>query len=105
MNAGKIVVIDTPEHLKASVPGTEVIQVTFSGGDGAIEEELRGLAGVRGVRPQQEGFQLNVDDGGATAPLVLDAARRHGQRVLSLTVKSTTIDDVFLYYTGAKLEA
>ena len=105
MNAGKIVVIDTPERLKASVPGTEVIQVTFSGGDGAIEEELRGLPGVREVRPQHEGFQLNVDDGGATAPLVLEAARRHGQRVLSLTVKSTTIDDVFLYYTGAKLEA
>jgi hypothetical protein len=40
-----------------------------------------------------------------TAPLVLEATRRHGQRVLSLTVKSATIDDVFLYYTGAKLEA
>jgi ABC-2 type transport system ATP-binding protein len=105
MNAGKIVVIDTPERLKASVPGTGVIQVAFSGGDGAIEAELRGLPGVREVRPQHEGFQLNVDDGGATAPLVLEAARRHGQRVLSLTVKSTTIDDVFLYYTGAKLEA
>jgi ABC-2 type transport system ATP-binding protein len=105
MNAGKIVVIDTPERLKASVPGTEVIQVTFSGGDATLEEELRGLPGVREVRPQHEGFQLNVDDGGATAPLVLEAARRHGQRVLSLTVKSTTIDDVFLYYTGAQLGA
>lgn len=103
MNAGKIVVIDTPERLKASIPGVEVIQVSFSGTDEGMEAELRGLPGVREVRSQQDGFQLNVDDGGATAPLVLEVARRHGQRVLSLTVKNTTIDDVFLYYTGAKL--
>jgi ABC-2 type transport system ATP-binding protein len=105
MNAGKIVVIDTPERLKASVPGSEVIHVAFSDGDGAIEAELRGLPGVREVRAEQDSFQLNVDDGGAAAPLVLEAARRNGLRVTSLTVKSTTIDDVFLYYTGAKLEA
>jgi hypothetical protein len=82
-----------------------VIHVAFSDGDGAIEEELRGLPGVREVRIEHEGFQLNVDDGGAAAPLVLEAARQRGLRVASLTVKSTTIDDVFLYYTGAKLEA
>jgi ABC-2 type transport system ATP-binding protein len=105
MNAGKIVVIDTPDRLKASVPGNEIIQVAFSGVEDGIEADLRALPGVQSVRAQHGGFQLNVDDGGATAPLVLDAARRHGQRVLSLTVKSTTIDDVFLYYTGAQLGA
>ena len=48
-------------------------------------------------------WRLNSSIGPATTRAVLDLAAQSGITVKSLSVQSTTLDDVFVHYTGRAL--
>jgi hypothetical protein len=48
-------------------------------------------------------FKISSKNGPATTMAVLDAAAAAGVTVQSLSVASTTLDDVFVHYTGRAL--
>ena len=48
-------------------------------------------------------FRIASDDGPHTMTELVEAARRAGITVASLSVQSTTLDDVFTHYTGRQL--
>ena len=48
-------------------------------------------------------WRLNSSSGPATTRAVLDLAAQSGITVKSLSVQSTTLDDVFVHYTGRAL--
>jgi ABC-2 type transport system ATP-binding protein len=47
--------------------------------------------------------RLATDSGPATTTALMSAATEAGVKVLSLAVQSTTLDDVFVHYTGRQL--
>ena len=48
-------------------------------------------------------FRISSRNGPATTTAVLDAAAAAGLTVQSLGVQTTTLDDVFLHFTGRQL--
>ena len=48
-------------------------------------------------------FRISSDNGPKTTTELLEVARRAGVDVTSLSVQSTTLDDVFVFYTGRQL--
>ena len=48
-------------------------------------------------------FRLASSNGPATTLALMEAAARAGVAVQSLSVQSTTLDDVFVHYTGRAL--
>src|SRR5208283_3598339 len=69
---GKLVALDTPEALKASVPGTNVIEAQFERPPENWEERLRALPGVTSVQNESAGmFRVLTSNGsGTTTDLV-----------------------------------
>ena len=57
---GKLVALDTPEALKASVPGSNVIEAQFEHPPDDWEERLRSLPGVTSVQDESGGECLRV---------------------------------------------
>src|SRR6266436_3396612 len=53
---GKLVALDTPAALKASVPGSNVIEVQFEKLPADWEQRLRGLSDVTSVQPEGAGM-------------------------------------------------
>jgi ABC-2 type transport system ATP-binding protein len=101
---GKLVVLDTPAALKASVPGSSVIEVQFEKVPANWEERLRRLSGVTSV--QHEGgavYRILTGDGSGTTTELVEAAVHAGIPIKSLAVQNTTLDDVFVHYTGRQL--
>ena len=48
-------------------------------------------------------FRISSDNGPATTTALMETAAQHGVAVQSLSVQSTTLDDVFVHYTGRAL--
>jgi ABC-2 type transport system ATP-binding protein len=101
---GKLVALDTPMALKASVPGSNVVEVQFVQDSPTWPEQLHRLAGVSSVEPQSAGmYRLLTADGSKTTTQLVEMTMSSGSTIKSLNVQNTTLDDVFVHYTGRQL--
>lgn len=100
---GELKALDSPMKLKASVPGRNMLEASFSSTPEHWAETLVGLAGVEGLSSHDHVFRLASANGPATTLALMEAAARAGITVSSLSVQSTTLDDVFVHYTGRDL--
>src|SRR5579859_4582264 len=101
---GKLVALDTPEALKASVPGSNVIEAQFEHAPADWEERLRALPGVTSVQNLSAGmFRVLTANGSGTTTDLVEMAVVVGVPLKTLTVQNTTLDDVFVHYTGRQL--
>ena len=101
---GKLVALDSPAALKASVPGSNVIEAQFDHAPVDWEERLHNLTAVTSVKHQGSGmYRILTSDGSRTTTELVEAAVKAGVTVRSLSVQNTTLDDVFVHYTGRQL--
>jgi len=97
---GKLVALDSPLKLKASIPGRNVLEVSFAGAPADWAATLRALPEVAEIKADPPVFRLSSNNGPVTTTALMETARAAGVGVTSLSVQSTTLDDVFLHYTG-----
>ncbi len=97
IDRGKIVVLDTPEALKASV-GTDRVQINTDDDDAAIAA----LAERFGIEAQMaEGaVTFGVASGEQFVPRLFAEL---GQPISSVSVARPSLDDVFMSYTGSTI--
>jgi ABC-2 type transport system ATP-binding protein len=100
---GKLVALDSPLKLKASIPGSTILEVSFSHIPDGWEETLKGLADVQHVKADDHVFRIGSDNGPRTTVELMEAARTAQVEIASLSIQSTTLDDVFMHYTGRQL--
>jgi ABC-2 type transport system ATP-binding protein len=101
---GKLVALDTPRALKASIPGSSVIESQFLNVPKDWQQTLENLAAVKSVQPEgADMYRILTDDGSKTTTDLVETAVHAGVVVKTLTVQSTTLDDVFVHYTGRQL--
>jgi ABC-2 type transport system ATP-binding protein len=100
---GKLAALDTPTRLKDSVPGTDAVEAEFDGAPSDWDLQLEKLAEAAGVSHRDGVVHIASHNGPATVAALMDLARARGVTVRKVTVQSTTLDDVFLYYTGSEL--
>ncbi|HKV03813.1 MAG TPA: ATP-binding cassette domain-containing protein [Candidatus Acidoferrales bacterium] len=100
---GKLAALDTPTRLKDNVPGTEIVEVEFQNAPPDWIHQLHGLAHATGATQHDEVVHITSNDGPATVAGLMDLARARHVTVKRVSVQSTTLDDVFLHYTGNAL--
>jgi ABC-2 type transport system ATP-binding protein len=100
---GKLVALDSPMKLKASIPGTNVIEVSFLNAPEGWIQSLEALPDVAEVKAEDHVFRIACHNGSRTTAALVDVARRADVPIASLSVQSTTLDDVFVHFTGRQL--
>ena len=100
---GKLVALDSPLKLKASIPGKNILEVSFSRMPAGWMETLKLLPDVADVKSDENIFRISSNNGPKTTVALMEAARSADAPVTSLSVQSTTLDDVFVHYTGHQL--
>jgi ABC-2 type transport system ATP-binding protein len=100
---GKLVALDSPLKLKASIPGKNILEVSFSDVPPGWMEVLKALSDVAEVKADDHVFRLSSNNGPRTTVGLMEAVRQAGIAISSLSVQSTTLDDVFVHYTGHQL--
>jgi len=101
---GKLVALGTPVELKNSVAGANVVEVHFDREDEKWQGRLEKMVGVTSVQPEGSGFyRVITKSGSKTTMEIVELAASLGETLTSLTVQNTTLDDVFIHYTGRQL--
>jgi ABC-2 type transport system ATP-binding protein len=100
---GHLKALDSPLKLKASVPGRNVLEVSFAGAPAGWLDQLKTLPGVESVTGDDHIARLASTHGPTTTLAVMERAAAAGVTVESLSVQSTTLDDVFVHYAGRAL--
>jgi len=100
---GKLAALDSPLKLKASIPGKNILEVSFSNAPQNWAATLEQLPEVAEVKAEDHVFRISSNNGPRTTVELFDAARKANVTVAALSVQSTTLDDVFVHYTGHQL--
>ncbi len=101
---GTLVALGTPAELKKSVPGANVVEVQFERESDQWLARLKQLEGVMNVQPESAGFyRVITTTGSRTTMQLVEMASNLGESLTSLSVQNTTLDDVFVHYTGRQL--
>jgi ABC-2 type transport system ATP-binding protein len=101
VDSGRMVALDTPVALKASVPGASRIELQFEPDLPHGAADLEQLPAVKSVRALGSAtYRISSDRGPASAQELIELARTLKLELKALSVQSTSLDDVFLHYTG-----
>jgi len=100
---GQIAAVDTPERLKQAFRRVQSVEVALEPDGGAHGEPLAALPGVTTQVKMGDKWRLYTDDPSALLPRVMDYARSHGLRVVSLNTLGPSLEDVFLEITGQQV--
>jgi len=100
---GQLMALDSPMKLKASIPGKNVLEVSFATEPADWERTLGSLPDVESVVGHDHVYRIASANGPATTLALMDKAAQSGIGVRSLSVQSTSLDDVFVHYTGRAL--
>jgi ABC-2 type transport system ATP-binding protein len=101
MDKGRLVIIGQPSQLKATVGG-DVLIINSKTPDCVNKLKELGYSIVSESSGGQ--FDLLVSNGEALIPHLLESLKAVGVEVEAVSLKKPTLGDVFLKYTGARME-
>ncbi len=102
IDRGRLVAEGSPDELKRSV-GSDVIVAQVEGSADTAVAAVREVAGVDAVEAHGGELTIRVADGAAVLSPVAVALAGCGVAVRNLTMRTPTLDDVFLSLTGDRL--
>ena len=103
IDQGKIVAEGAPTDLKRSM-GSDVIVATIEGDSAEAAQSCARVPGVANVEVHGDELTVSVANGAKVIGPVAIALDQCGVTVQELTLRTPTLDDVFLQYTGGRLE-
>jgi ABC-2 type transport system ATP-binding protein len=104
MDHGRILALDTPAGLKATVGADTIVTIRVSGDATGLAEALeRGVEGTTRVRDVDGGAEVHVKGTTGVLRQAIAAADRGGYHLADLSVTEPTLETVFINLTGKDL--
>ena len=107
LDQGKSIICDTVQNLKDKITGGDIVELELEQpeNDAKIEEELARIPGtVKLTATDKNKYKAYVSIGEAWVPKMTSLCYERKVRVSSVRVTEPSLDDVFLSFTGKKLE-
>lgn len=104
---GKNIVCDTVQNLKDKIAGGDIVELELehAENDSALQDELSKIPGtVKLAALQEDKFKIYVSMAEAWVPKMTSLCYERNIRVSSIRITEPSLDDVFLSFTGKKLE-
>lgn len=100
LDHGKLIAVDTPEHLKQIYGGSVVELETVQ--PGTVAGDIRRLSGVKEVLQEGTSLRVTTEGGSDVVPQIITLVTRHGE-LRQIAVREPTLDEIFLQLTGTAL--
>ena len=102
---GKIIAIDSPEKLKRKLKKENIVEMDIKGITSKIIEKIKSLEGVKGVAyiDEQEELRVILEELDSLDK-VINVLKQNRIKFYSIHVEEPSLEDVFLYLTGRRLE-
>lgn len=105
IDAGKIIVMDSPEKLKAEIPGNDIIFLSLADNSKAVEIQsaIEKIPYVHKVQMHEDVLRVYVDNGAQNLPPLIERVKEIGGPVSSVSIHQQSLEDVFIHYTGKSI--
>jgi ABC-2 type transport system ATP-binding protein len=103
MDQGRLLALDTPDNLKRSMPAGELIELGFDRFDQRLVPVIESHDLVISVEVKGEKIFISAKNGSSLLPLLLADFERLGIGITTISIRSPSIEDVFLAVTGRKI--
>jgi ABC-2 type transport system ATP-binding protein len=103
IDAGKIIVLGSPEELKSQIPGNDIVSLGVENFSESLVERIRKLPFVHRVKTEDDSIRVYVDNGAQNLPILLDEVKASGGKILSAMIHEQSLEDVFIHHTGRSI--
>ncbi len=100
MDHGKIIATGSKEELKEQISKEETMEVIFETIDEYTVKALKNIIGVKAVNINDNRVTLIYEKGINILQLVFEKAQETQKKIISIQIKTPTLEDVFLKLTG-----
>lgn len=104
IDGGRLISLDTPENLKKVIPEGELIEIGFEKITDDALAVIRSLEFVNAVETKGQVLRISAKNGSRSLPLILANLEKSLVSVTSISIRSPSLEDVFIYFTGRKLD-
>ncbi len=97
---GKLIAVDTPEHLKQTYGGS-VIELETANVIAAIDK-IRALEGIKEAKQEQTHLTITTQGTSNIVPQIINIVSQEGE-IRDIVVREPNLDEIFLRLTGTEL--
>jgi ABC-2 type transport system ATP-binding protein len=104
VDKGRLIRLDTTENLKHSLPAGDVIEIGVETVDEETLAALRSDNRLTSVEAREHTLIISAENGSRVLPSIVEVFERHALPMRSIAIRSPSIEDVFIYLTGTRLD-
>jgi len=104
VDKGRLLRLDTTENLKHSLPSGDVIEIGVEAVDDETLAALRAESDLRSVEVREHKLVISAENGSRVLPSIVEIFEKHALPMTSIAIRSPSIEDVFIYLTGRRLD-
>jgi len=105
MDKGKLIALDTPENHKRALPAGDLIDIGFDRMDERVLSALRDSGLVTSVETKDRSIRISARNGNSALPRIIGIFEKFSVPMTSISIRSPSIEDVFIHLTGRKLDS
>jgi len=103
VDQGKLIALDTMDVLKLALPEGDLIELGFDTMDEGLISAIRENRNITSIERKDSRLLISARNGSRVLPFILETFENHGSIITSISIRSPSLEDVFIYLTGKKL--
>jgi ABC-2 type transport system ATP-binding protein len=105
VDKGRLIALDTLENLKQLLPAGDLIAIGLDTIDNRILPEIRNNPLVTALEFKNNTLTISAKNGSRALPAIVNVFEEYSLPMNSISIHSPSLEDVFIYLTGSKLDA
>lgn len=101
---GRLVALDTMDKLRLLIPAGDLIEIGVEQVDDRVIGTIRENPLVNAVSALEKKITISATNGSRALPAILAVFEHYTIPVLSISIHSPSLEDIFIYLTGKKLD-
>jgi ABC-2 type transport system ATP-binding protein len=103
VDRGKLLALDSMENLRQLIPAGDLIEISVGRMDPQAEEEIRNTNLVNSVSVVEHSVTISATNGSRVLPAILAIFDQYAIPIISISIRSPSLEDIFIYLTGSGL--
>ena len=105
IDKGRLIALDTLENLKQLIPAGDLIEIGLDRTDDRVLPGIRANPLVNSAEFRNSTLTLSANNGSRALPAIINVFDEYSLPMNSISIHSPSLEDVFIYLTGSKLDS
>jgi len=104
VDKGRLIALDILENLKHLIPAGDLIEIGYDKPDDRLVPAIRELGLINSVQLKDQKLSISARNGSRVLPEIVAVFEKFSIPMNSISIHSPSLEDVFIYLTGRKLD-